>query len=1189
MKPLDPRLLRVAPAAIWFMVAGALIGVLGAAATITAAWFTAKAATSAMAGHQLDTLWPLIAGLIAAVIVRGLCAWGMDAAAARAGTLAVSQVRERLIDAIDSLGPGWVRARHSLDLTTTAGGGLTALEGYFSRYLPQLLLCAIATPMIMLAIGLADVPSLITIIATIPAIPLFMWLIGLATQRASDKRFRALTDLAVGFLDVIEGLSTLKIFGRAERQRARVRAITDEYRRSTMGVLRLSFLSGFALELLASLAVAIIAVTIGIRLVNDMMLLQTGLFVLLLAPEAFIPLREVGARYHAAADGVAAADAALAVIDDANARPGTSVASAPEAADEHAQDALEFRNVTVTHDGLIAAEGLTATAFVGEVTVLTGESGAGKTTLLDVARGVVTPDAGTVRFRGDEVTAEHVSWSGQRAELFEGTVRENLRIGDSSDASDGLLNQALHAVGLDEEITLATPLGPGGAGLSGGQAQRLTLARAIVRARRLSTPIVLADEPSSALDTDAERLVVRALRDLANRGAAVLVVSHREEIIRGADRIIELATPRREAQVRSGASEQTDEAASDHTVAPPEPVVTGAPAKAAAAATHRGELTPMRARIIDLLATLGGPGQRALTRDEQDVLNLALPTLGSLAPAIGFGVLWGVSVVALLACSGYLITAASLTTFILLLQIPIVGVRAFALGRSVFRYLERLAGHDVSFRQLGQMRVGVLERMLPLAPAGIAGARRSDVLASIVDDIDELQFLTLRIVEPLIVSSITMLLSVIGVAIVWPPAGVTLLVALILAFVVAVLANERVAGARERELAGRRAELIRRVEQFVSGLDVLRAFGGKPDAREAVDRADAQLADAVLARTLGAGVISGAVTLCAGLASAAALAVGINATATGALAAPMLTLITMVPLAVFEVFQAVPVAVTSWRSVRASASRIAESIPSGRPSEIPDETEPTPAIDLPEGPVTIELRDFTAAWPERAGTRAETGIPEQQPVGPISLIVNPGDRVLVTGPSGSGKTTLAYALVRFLEHGGEYEINGVDARSLDVRDVRRAVGLIEQRPHLFANTIEQNLLFAKPDATADELERVLERVGLDEWVRQRGGLGANVGERGALVSGGQAQRIALARALLADFPVLVLDEPTASVDADRANALIRELIDAAGSERALIIISHVPLEAGVATGRIRLEQPRPQAERDSIRSASLER
>ena len=200
--------------------------------------------------------------------------------------------------------------------------------------------------------------------------------------------------------------------------------------------------------------------------------------------------------------------------------------------------------------------------------------------------------------------------------------------------------------------------------------------------------------------------------------------------------------------------------------------------------------------------------------------------------------------------------------------------------------------------------------------------------------------------------------------------------------------------------------------------------------------------------------------------------------------------------------------------------------------------------------------------------------------------MEPGDRVLITGPSGSGKTTLAYALVRFLEHGGEYEINGVDARSLDVR---RAVGLIEQRPHLFANTIEQNLLFAKPDATADELERVLERVGLDEWVRQRGGLGANVGERGALVSGGQAQRIALARALLADFPVLVLDEPTASVDAERANALIRELIDAAGSERALIIISHVPLEAGVATDRIRLEQPRPRTERDSIRSASLER
>ncbi|CAD5996569.1 thiol reductant ABC exporter subunit CydC [Agreia sp. COWG] len=550
-----------------------------------------------------------------------------------------------------------------------------------------------------------------------------------------------------------------------------------------------------------------------------------------------------------------------------------------------------------------------------------------------------------------------------------------------------------------------------------------------------------------------------------------------------------------------------------------------------------------------------------------EVLRLAQPPLRRFAPGVLLGLLSALCAVGLLATSAYLITRAAEMPPILYLNMAIVGVRAFALGRAGFRYAERLFSHDAAFRTLAELRVGIYERLVPLAPDGLAGTRRGDLLTRLTADVDELQNQPLRVVQPLVISAVVAAASVATVWVLLPAAGMALLVALLLAALVGTAASGAVAARGERSIAPLRGAFADEVLDTVVNLDVLSAFDATPQRLAAVGRAEASLTRAVLSRAAGTGVAAGVLSLLAGAVSLVALVVGIPALGSGGFDGPVLAIVALVPMAVFEVVSSVPLALGAWRQVRSSAQRIASVVPDTVPAEIPVDvagggpgstSRSTPAIGA-----VIELDDIRASWPG-ASTPALSG---------VSLRIAPGDRVLVTGASGSGKTTLAHVLVRFLEFGGRYDIGGVDARSLPLAEVRRFVGLNEQSPYLFDDSVRQNLLFAKETASDDELEAVLRRVGLDEWANERGGLDARVGERGALVSGGQAQRIALARALLADFPVLVLDEPTANVDPGRAEALLVDLLAASHDprgERAVVIISHLPVPDELVTKRIDL-------------------
>ncbi|TFC30882.1 thiol reductant ABC exporter subunit CydD [Cryobacterium sp. TMT2-18-3] len=548
MRPFDPRLLRYASAARWFLSVGALLGLAQTVTVIAFSWLLSQSITLALTGASPNSLAFTMAALAGVIVVRAALAWLLEVAATRGAAQVKSQLRRQVLDRVAERGPDWLSGRASAGVSTLATQGLDALDNYFARYLPQLLLAAISTPLLILVMLWQDLPSGITVIVVLPFIPVFMVLIGQATQSVQRQQWESLQRLSTGFLDLVGGLGTLKIYGRERRQFARVRTITEDYRARTMKVLRVSFLSGFVLELAASLSVALVAVSIGLRLVDGSLALGVGLFVLLLAPEAFLPVRQVGTQFHAAADGLAAAEEVFAILDDGAglrdaAIPAASTvpSGAPTGAGPADTGTLRFEHVTIQRGTDAPVHDFSAVFRPGELTVVVGPSGTGKSTLVAALQGFV-PFDGRILLNGAEQTPgtprPWLAWAGQRPGLFQGTIADNLALGDASVDRDTVA-RSLECAGVGD-LEPATMLGIAGEGLSGGQAQRVAAARAIYRAESHDCAVVVLDEPSSALDEAAEASLVAGLRRLTTEGRIVIVVSHRPALRDAADQIVAL-------------------------------------------------------------------------------------------------------------------------------------------------------------------------------------------------------------------------------------------------------------------------------------------------------------------------------------------------------------------------------------------------------------------------------------------------------------------------------------------------------------------------------------------------------------------------------------------------------------------------------------------------------------------------
>ncbi|HVT42455.1 MAG TPA: thiol reductant ABC exporter subunit CydD [Acidimicrobiales bacterium] len=543
--PLDPRLLRYARSTRRFLFLSVGIGGVTAVLLIAQAWLIAVVVNGAFLQHRSPALLrtPLVA-LLAVIVVRAALAWAAERAAHRASASAKSELRQAAAEHVAALGPAGLDGHGAGTLGLLLTGGIDALDGYFSRYLPQLFLAVIVPVTVVAVVAGADWVSAVLIAISLPLIPLFMALVGATTRDRTTARLRSLQRLAGHFLDVVAGLPTLKVFGRAKAQARAIADVTDRYRSTTMATLRLTFLSSLVLELLATVSVALVAVAVGLRLLAGTLSFRDALFVLVLAPEAYLPLRALGTHYHASADGLKAAEDVLALLDEPG--PAPVGGTVPPRGTGISVVGLDVRYPGRAVPALLGAA---LTVVPGEVVALTGPSGCGKSTLVSVLLGLRRPGAGVVTLGGvalDEVDLDawrrHVGWVPQRAHLFARSVADNVRLG-RPDASDEDVAAALDAAGLTDVVRrlpdgAATLLGEGGAGLSAGERQRVALARAFVR----DAPLLLLDEPTAGLDAETEAGVLTAVRRLVE-GRTALIVAHRPALAALADRVVALPGP----------------------------------------------------------------------------------------------------------------------------------------------------------------------------------------------------------------------------------------------------------------------------------------------------------------------------------------------------------------------------------------------------------------------------------------------------------------------------------------------------------------------------------------------------------------------------------------------------------------------------------------------------------------------
>ena len=545
MTPLDPRLLRYARASVVYIAGTAAVGIAQALLIIAQAGLLAFAISAAfLDGADLADLRGTLMGLAAVVAARAGLVWVQEAAAHRASAEVKSALRGQVVEHAVRLGPGWLSGQRTGELTTLATRGVDALDGYFAKYLPQLVLAVVVPVAVLARIVTEDWVATVTIVLTLPLIPVFMVLVGKATEARTRRQWDTLSRLGHHFLDVVAGLPTLKVFGRAKAQVQSIAAVTDDYRRASMRTLRVAFLSALVLELLATLSVALVAVGIGLRLAEGRMDLETGLLILVLAPEAYLPLRMVGVHFHASAEGMTAATRAFDVLETPQPATGTQPAPRPVG--------LVAEDLTVEYPGRDrpALDGVSLHLRRGDVVALAGPSGAGKSSLVAALMGFVQPSAGRVVIEAEDSSTvlladtDHdswraqVGWSPQRPHMFAATLAENLRLA-RPDATDAELLTALSDAAADDLLQvlpdgLATRVGEGGHGLSAGQRRRVALARALLR----DAPVLLLDEPTADLDAATEQRVLATLQRRARSGAAVLVVAHRPELLAWADRVV---------------------------------------------------------------------------------------------------------------------------------------------------------------------------------------------------------------------------------------------------------------------------------------------------------------------------------------------------------------------------------------------------------------------------------------------------------------------------------------------------------------------------------------------------------------------------------------------------------------------------------------------------------------------------
>ena len=1205
-----------------------------------------------------DTITPgLIAVAVAALLVRSGTDYLLAVSAQRAASGAKSQIRSALLKRV--LATGGADTPEGTGATAVLlSRGLNALDDYYTKTLTAFVSTAIVPFILWVVVAALDWMSAMVLACTLPLIPVFMILIGKNTRDETAEAQAELHRLSDHILELVRGLPVIIGLGRERAQTRSMNALGQRYRERTMQTLRSAFMSSLALELITTISVALIAVLIGVRLVNGTLGLDTAILVLLLAPECYQPLRDVGAAYHQSEDGVAALRSAQKIID----APLPAAAADSEAQDSAAQKAqpstITVEDLSVSYPARPAVltnlslnldrrvgttQTETAQGERGAVIGVMGESGCGKSTLLNVFSGAVREGlvptgseepvhlTGSVTglgttlvipqspvFTAPTVQTEMALYAlsateaeREHAAALLGEAMDSKKL-SVTDAESALLVGPLAQLGMEK----LTDLEPGA--LSAGQARRLAVARTLARAEAIyraggeqTVLTVLVDEPTAHLDAYSAYLVTRALHRLAELGATVLIVTHEQELAAGCDTLV------RAVQTAQGYT-WTAEANTARVAVPAQAPAhllkdreeyeaeSNAPAGASVAAeTEEAEPAGLFASLRTL-KELTGIGVRAATGP---VIMAAITSLMAAA---------------LTALSGWLIVRAAEGPAMMYLMVAIVGVRFFGLGRACARYAERLMTHSKVLAAANILRLRAWVGAWQSVSSVRALLRGDALLERLVGGIDELRDGVPRVIIPPAAHLLVMIAALITTACILPQALIPVLLAVLVSTFVAPSIVLR-ADARAEALARRStAQMLRLGTGMLSAAEDLRANGVATTAEKANGALDAENLSALQKGSTAQGVGRTLVTLSWFGAALASAVIAYPLAVDGTVRAPEAAIVVLLCTGMLESSLGHVEAVRSWPAFSRLLATIAPSVRDvslegvvatstlkrSVPTEAEVDTHVLPRrVERLRARAEAEMEELLEADRQRAhrfdrpesaagsksdtprppkpgeptlvscGTPQELGVKVTEPAlslqdaaarwpgmdhpvfTDLNMNARAGSWTAVTGPSGSGKSTVLATVLGFLPlESGRVLASG---EILEGEQLRGYAAWCPQAAHIFESTLEGNLMLARDRSdcpSEEELIEVLRRVGLGEWFDALPqGLRTPVGAGGSFLSGGQRQRLAVARALLVNSPVLLLDEPTAHLDAESARALMADLDSATRSSSvATVLVSHRP-------------------------------